>query len=341
MRWRKTALMLCPYCLSDVIFAERSEKRRNGFLRTYLACGECEQEVPRMYVADYRRYPPAVVSAVGFTQHGKSVYFSSLFYTLRHLDLATKWPGFVTQCLSDQSVTNVWAGARDLHQGRLPDATAKVFPTPIMLRLDSFPGQPNCTLIVYDTAGESFNRPRQLVQYGHFVSRASTVLFFVSLSRIGQDGEEVDQTLHRLLETYIVGVRELGTGERSQKLMVVFTMADAIGEMLGDSWQMLRESLIRSHPGDENSRKYMACANQISRELHRITREELKAQNFLNLAERFFCRVGFSMVSALGAAPREDNTMATRIVPRRVFDPLLGVFADVKRGRPLLRRVFA
>ena len=340
MRRRRKAPMLCPYCLADVVFSERVEKRRNGFARAYLACGQCEQEVPRMYVADYRRYPPAVVSAVGFTQHGKSVYFSSLFYTLRHLDLATKWPGFVTQCLSDESVTNVWAGARDLNQGRLPDATAKVFPTPVMLRLDSFPGQPNCTLIVYDTAGESFNRPTQLVQYARFVSRASTVLFFVSLSRIRQDNEDIDQTLHRLLETYIVGVRELGAEERSQKLMVVFTMADAIGQVVGDSWQPLRDLLIRSHPGDEQSRAYVARTGELSRRLHRLTREELKAQNFLNLAEQFFRSVGFSMVSALGAAPLEDNTMAMGIIPRRVFDPLLSVFSDVKRARPLWRRVF-
>ena len=254
--------------------------------------------------------------------------------------MAKKWPGFVTQCLSDESVTKVWEGARDLHQGRLPDATAKVFPTPIMLRLDSFPGQPNCTLIVYDTAGESFNRPTQLVQYAHFVSRASTVLFFVSLSRIHQDQEDVDQTLHRLLETYIIGVRELGTSERRQKLIVVFTMADAIGDVVGDSWKSLRELLTRAQPGDECSREYVADANELSRRLYRFTHEELKAHNFLNLAERFFRSIGFSMVSALGAAPREDNTMATRIIPRRVFDPLLGVFADVKRARPLWQRVF-
>ena len=197
---RKPKRMLCPFCLADVIFEQRSEKRRGGYERNHLACPECEEPIPRMYADDYRDFPPVVVSAVGFPQHGKTVYFSSLFYTLRHMDLVDRWPGFHTQCVNDESLERLWQGARELNVGQLPTATPKTFPQPTMLRIHGYPGIRNCTLVMYDTAGESFNRPNQLIQYARYVRRARTVLFFVSLPRIQEDDEEPDEILHKLLE---------------------------------------------------------------------------------------------------------------------------------------------
>ena len=326
--------MLCPFCLSDVVFEDRVEQRRNGYQRRYLVCGTCNQQVPRMYAADYWKYPPVVVSAVGFTQHGKSVYFSSLFYALRYLDLAKKWPQFYTQCLNEESLSHVWDGVKELNAGRLPAATAKVFPTPTLLRMAGVPGQRGCTLVMYDTAGESFNRPSQLSQYARFVTRAPAVLFFVSLTHAAREGEEVNEVLHRLLETYIVGVRELGTPARSQNLVVVFTMADVIGSLVGEDWQSYRRLLVSAQVGDESSGEYIERMNQISHRLHQFTRDQLEAHSFLSLAGSFFRRTSFCMVSALGAPPNQDNLMSTRIVPRRVLDPLLSVLSSAGR-RPL------
>ena len=62
-----------------------------------------------------------------------------------------------------------------------------------MLRIHGYPGVRNCTLVMYDTAGESFHRPNQLIQYARFVRRARTVLFLVSLPRIHAENEEPER----------------------------------------------------------------------------------------------------------------------------------------------------
>ena len=320
--------MLCPFCLSNVVFEDRVEQRRNGYQRHYLVCGTCNQPVPRMYADDYWKYPPVVVSAVGFTQHGKSVYFSSLFYALRYLNLSKCWPYFYTQCLNEESLAHVWDGMKELNAGRLPAATAKVFPTPTLLRVDGVPGHRGCTLVMYDTAGESFNRPSQLAQYARFVTRAKTVLFFVSLTHAAREGDEVSEVMHRLLETYIVGVRELGTRAGSQRLVVVFTMADVIGSLVGDDWSVYRKLLMGDVLGSVSSYAYIARMNQLSHRLHQFTGNQLEAHSFLSLASSFFRSTSFCMVSSLGAAPDDENQMSTQIVPRRVLDPMLSVIGN-------------
>lgn len=327
---RKFKPMLCPFCLAEVLFTHQPENGRHGFTRSFFACPSCDEPIPRMYVDDYRSYPPVVVSAVGFPQHGKTVYFSSLFYAFRYMNLTERWPGFYTQCVNDESLTQLWDGVRELNNGRLPTATAKTFPKPTLLRVKGYPGIGKCTLVMYDTAGESFYRPSQVVQYARFVQRARTVLFFVSLPRIVQDGDEPDEVLHKLLEAYVVGMRELGARRKSQRLVIVFTMADAAAESFGDQWSPLRDELVRVVPGDESNRNYFTGVESISQRLKEFVNSELQAMNFISLCDDFFASTSFSIVSALGAAPEKDNTIKNRVSPRRVFDPLLFVLRETK-----------
>jgi hypothetical protein len=57
-----------------------------------------------------------------------------------------------------------------------------------------------------------------------------------------------------------------------------------------------------------------------------FTREELKADEFVNLAQKNFRRMGFSIVSALGASP-EDGRMTVEVEPLRVLDPVIWMIA--------------
>jgi hypothetical protein len=332
--------MLCPFCLGYATFEKKEQKRRKGFTRQYYSCVHCSAEVPRMYFEDYRRNPPAVVSAVGFTQHGKSVYFASLFYAFRCMNLARDWPGFQTLCLNEDSLQTVNRNLEQLRGGKLPPATAKNFPTPTLLHVDFFPNQPNCTLLFYDTAGESFTQPRQLGQYARFVRRARTVLFFVSLSKTGQDGP-ISAELERLLETYIVGVRDLGTKRKEQNLVVVYTMADMLADVMGSDWSFYRERLVSPQLGDEAHGSYLRELVHLSYRLRRFTESRLGAHGFLNMAHGFFRKVSFCMVSSLGSAPQEDNTLAVELTPRRVLDPLMYVMRHgvQRRGLGLIKRL--
>ena len=143
--------MLCPFCLDDVKF---KQEKLNRQLSTVYLCPTCGEQVPALYAQDFRKYPPVVVSAVGFRQHGKTVYFATLFYTLKRLTLARDWSQFFTMGLNEASLATVYDNARLLDAGALPDSTPKNFPRPTILRVEGMPMHRNCTLLCFDTGGE-------------------------------------------------------------------------------------------------------------------------------------------------------------------------------------------
>ena len=213
--------MLCPFCLDDAKF---EQKKIGGNHASIYLCPQCNEQVPALYSQDYKEYSPVVISAVGFRQHGKTVYFASLFYTLKKLTLARDWPDFFTMGLNEDSLDTVYSNAHMLQDGALPDSTPKNFPRPTMLRAEGLPMHPNCTLLFFDTGGECFERPTQLVQFAGFVRRAKAVMLLISLA----DLDDPRAGMQQLLNTYIVGMGELGTSTKEQHLIVVFTKADRI-----------------------------------------------------------------------------------------------------------------
>jgi hypothetical protein len=132
--------MLGPFCLADVKF---KPKRLSGSPASLYLCSDCKEQAPALYVQDYPKYRPVVVSAVGFRQHGKTVYFAALFYTLKKLTLARDWPDFFTMGLNEDSLDTVYGNARPLEGGALPDSTPKNFPRPTMIRAEGVPMHPN------------------------------------------------------------------------------------------------------------------------------------------------------------------------------------------------------
>lgn len=310
--------MLCPFCLADVRF----ELERVYF------CPDCNEQVPPMYVRGYEDYPPLVVSAVGLRGHGKTVYFASLFYLLKESALPGFWqPNFFTLGLSDQDLETVHRNARMLKDGQLPGSTPMNFPRPTMLRVAGIPlwqEQRNCTLVFYDTSGEAFERASELVKYGRFVRRAQMVMLLISLP----DLPDPPHRMQTLLNTYVIGIEDLGGNTREQDLMVVYTKSDEMGGRLSSSpWNTMRTYLAN---GSANSlasvRGYQHRMYEVSNWLYDFTRKELKADEFVNLAQTSFRSVGFSIVSALGTAP-EDGQMPVKVEPLRVLDPVLWMIA--------------
>ncbi len=310
--------MLCPFCLSDVRF--RRESLAGSLSIAYL-CPDCNEQVPALYAQDYRKYPPVVVSAVGFRQHGKTVYFASLFYTLKKLTLARDWPKFFTMGLDEDSLNTVYGNARLLEKGTLPHSTPKNFPRPTMVRAEGIPMHPNCTLLFFDTGGESFEKPTQLVRFAAFVRRARAALLLISVP----DMEDPRAEMQQLLNTYIVGMRELGGRTQVQHLIVVYTKADQLAIRFTGRWEGLRTYLIQgSVDALAQPDGYMERMHLISDQLLAFTEQELHAYEFMNAAKANFRSISFSIISALGAGP-EGARLPVAIVPRRILDPLLWV----------------
>jgi hypothetical protein len=271
--------------------------------------------------------PPAIVSVVGFSGHGKTVYLASLYYVLQNL-VPRAWKAFYRQGLTFETLKVLHHNLSMLKSGELPASTPHVFPEPNIDRLFKIPRFGDRTLLIYDPQGEAFDVVREdsFQKFAGFVKHSQCVLFLISLSDMMEGGfqDSVADEMHRLLERYNVGMSEMGIRDSFQHLMVVYTKADSL---LSD-FRLPAEITKYLENGEVETlgdvRSYLQGMHHNSELLLEFTREELQAANFLNNAKDHFKSVDFCAVSALGSKPTGDR-LAERIAPRRVIDPLLWV----------------
>lgn len=309
--------MFCPFCLSEGI------KLGSGAGPDRYRCPSCSELIPPRYVTESGRSAPVMISVVGFRGHGKTVYCASLFHLLRRGGLGQVWPEFFTVALNEESLDIVTANAEMLERGELPPSTVKNFPRPTILQVHGVPGYPPRTLLFYDTGGEVFERTAQMVRYAGFVARARAVVFLASI----RDDEHPGLELHRLLNTYMIGLSELGGTPKRQKLVVVFTQADRWLPLLGRYPDLHAYLITGSLPPASNGSFDRSTLERVSWRLRQFALETLHAHDFVHAAESFFRSTAYCAVSALGAAPR-GGRIQTRITPKRVLDPLIWLLED-------------
>lgn len=298
--------MLCPYCLRNTSSSP---------------CKHCNETLTPLYVQQHRAFSkaPAILSAVGFSGHGKTVFLAALLYAMEK-QLTRVWKGFFRQALDIESVQTVKANFAQLQQGELPQSTRRNFPRPSAHRLAKMPTYGVRDLLIYDPPGEAFDTDSGIERYAHFAQRARCVLFLVSLDDLP---EPKGAELHRLLETYVLGMARLGARPKRQHLIVAYTKADLlINEFSGLSVTMEHLQNNYHEPILSKPRRYQRFLNTISDELATYTTANLGALNFANLAVDAFRSVVYCTVSALGAPP-EDGHLVTAIQPRGVVDPLM------------------
>ena len=300
--------MLCPFCLRDTPSSNS-------------VCRHCEEPMPPMYAQHYSRWrSPVMMSTVGFSGHGKTVYLASLFYLIQDR-LCREWPKFRRQALNQKSVNVLYHNLRLLKTGTLPESTRRTFPEPSIHLLSGMPRIGERIVLIYDPPGEAFNEDVGVEKYAGFVQRARCVMFLVSLPDMDPP---VAHEMHRLLETYTLGMSRMGSKKRRQHLIVVYTKADLLTGRLAQSPVMayLRESELNTI---SDVHRYRRSMHEISGALADFTASDLEALGFLNLAHDYFRSIDFCALSALGSAP-EGGKLLVRVEPRRVIDPLLWVF---------------
>lgn len=317
--------MICPFCLNDVKFLDPTPN--DG--RMDFICPGCKELIPTMYMKYYKKFAPVLLNAVGFRGHGKTVFFAALFYTLKKLPVAQCWKKFYTMALNEESLDTIFKNIDILTKGTLPDSTPKNFPRPTVIRLVDMPLKLDSTLLCYDTSGEAFKKATQLVQYASFVRYAKTTLFLLSIN----DLENPKIEMHELINTYIVGLTELGLTPKKQNLVIVFTKADEVSSFKDHEDPDIVEYLMHSSLEELSDLNiYFDKLIIMSKKLKNFTVEKLQAYEFLNAAENFFKTVNFCIVSSLGAKP-EGSSLSVEITPRRIIDPLLWTILNAKTQR--------
>lgn len=311
--------MLCPFCLTNL------QSRVNQ-------CTACSRKLPPEYVKSHSgwlRKEPSMVSVIGFSGHGKTVYLASLYYALQNL-VPRAWDAFHRQGLTIETLKMLYHNMGLLKSGDLPYKTNPTsFPVPNIDRLCKIPQFGDRTLLIYDPPGEAFELVEDDIQrFAGFVRHSRCALFLVSLKDMMGEFDSPDAVadeMHRLLETYNVGMTKMGAPNKSQHLIVVYTKGDLLPSHFEDLPEEIIEYLEQS--GVEalrDLRPYMEGMRRNSRLLHDFTLNALNAGNFLSNAKAHFKTVEFCAVSALGSQPVGDR-LSERIAPRRVIDPLLWV----------------
>jgi len=314
--------VICPHCLGQDITA----KTEGAPARTAYWCGSLNLPVPTEYVRD-RYLDRSVVSAVGFSGHGKSVYLASLFKAL--YDLTNHPMGFCFSTPDEASLRNVRQSIGFLSSRRLPNPNPTNFPTPTIVRLMNFFEYGERYLLMYDTSGESYESAGNLIRFAHFIRRSRAVTFLISIEDLDHPGMDMD----RLLQSYIQGLIELGGNPRAQHLITVLTKGDRLQERLA-GWPKLWGYLVNGDITDvtfTGTEQYHRNMANISHTLKMFLRQELKAHQFLNLAQKQFKSVEVCLVSALGSEP-SGQTLQVGISPKRVIDPIIWLMKKEGKG---------
>ena len=301
--------MLCPYCITNI--AGDTAK-----------CVNCGREVPPLYRQYYPTSPfskpPLIMSAVGFSAHGKTIYFASLLHVIDS-QLTEVWPGFYRQAIDHEAIRTVHNNLQLLSQGQVPFSTPKNFPEPNIHRLVNVPGKGDRLLTIYDASGESFNEDLQMERFAVYLKKARAVMFLISLNDLE---EPLDKDIHRLLNIYVQGMARLKARTRDQHLIVVYTKADTLHNRFRDYPEVAAHLSTSSYRQLSNPERYMHNLQQVSDALRDYTYNELGARSFCNMADSSFRSVQFCAVSSLGSAT-EGGHLKAKMTPIRVADPLM------------------
>ena len=304
--------IMCPFCLEQV-------------LPDSLNCPKCDKEISQSYKDVHHEMLPMVISAIGFSGHGKTIYLASLMYTLEKF--SSIWPRFYKQALNHESLETVKQNVQDLRSGRLPEMTKQNFPIPSILCLNYVPSFSRKLMIIYDASGESFEIDSRIEKNASYVKKSQTVFFLISLNDLltdEKDGKEpLVDGMRNLLNIYMLGIRRLGGSTKSQHLVVVYTKGDVLQQALTDypkTWDYVNGSELEIQNWDMPS--YCNNMRGVSEDLKDFTVNCLEAHEFYNMSVDNFMSVEYCLISALGNAPVDDK-LANRISPRRVIDPLI------------------
>ncbi len=327
--------MLCPFCLSEIKEFEKVPDERYPVYRC--TNKECGEEIPPLYIDGYRKYPPVIVSLVGFQRHGKTVFVASLFRALE--DLSRYWRGFYYKPLDEHALDTVRKYQEGMEKGELPPPSHKMFPKPLLVRLVKMPILRPVTLVIYDQSGEAFDDVASIRQNARYIKESPAVLFVHSISPV--DGVAV--SLRQLLARYVLGMAALGATKRKQHLVVALTKTDEVTFPLahGSLQKQLADGSLADLFVDNNRWRFRGRVRQYLRtvlsrfwQLKEFLAEQAGGDAFLAFANDHFRSLGVTLLSAIGSAP--VNGRVTRWQPKLVLDPLLFV---IHRSIPWWRRL--
>jgi Double-GTPase 2 len=328
----------CPRCLAPLSEAIES-------------CPECHLDLPANYCQTCYEAPPLPIVAIGFSRHGKTHLLAALLLTIDRLTILL--PDVSYRPLGEHTLKSLitWRSAEadrrrlnptpSADHGNAPeiplsDPETEPSREPLIVSVSGF-YDPR-TLLIYDVAGESFERLTLVHQQLPVLRAAQTVWFVVSVYdlQFPVEGErKAGRMLGDLFASYQTAMEKLGASIEGRNAVIVLSKGDKLGvvkaaEVVGHDWL---EEYLSSDPcapeykGSEafSVEAYERGLKEISVELEKFNRHVPGGQNMVNLMRKQKMNIYFCVAAPLGADASEAGE--TRVPGdwkrQRVLDPLV------------------
>jgi len=302
-----------------------------GNVTTKRLCPFCHNDIPQS--AGFA--PSTVISVVGASQSGKSVYLTSLIHTLKTVT-PRNFPIFCTP-ISNEMGRKFKREYEDplIENGLLLDPTQKEKQQEPFIFTFSFSddSKPEINIAFFDVAGEGMLDTAYMDIYAAHIRNSSGILFLVDPLQFRVIGRKIQlknnldydlrftdepaDVLSGLVEDYIY---KQGGGISQIPTAVAITKTDLLERLKSDGDYIRPNSHFftnYTHKGFFNLSEFYNIDGET---------DELIADvdpNFRNALKRRFSSLGFFAVSALGTQP--EGQRVASFTPMRVDEPFLWI----------------
>jgi len=300
-----------------------------GNLTTKRICPFCHNDIPQS--AGFA--PSTIISVVGATQSGKSVYLTSLIHTLKTVT-PRNFPIFCTP-ISNEMGRKFKFEYEDplIENGMLLNPTQKEKQQEPFIFTFSFSDdtKPEINIAFFDVAGEGMVDTSYMDIYAAHIRNSSGILFLVDPLQFRSVGrkillknnldyelrfsDEPTDVLSGLVEDYIY---KQGGGVSDIPTAVVLTKTDLLEALQADGEYIHKDSHFfanYTHKGFFNMLEFYNIDGETDEFIGDVD------PNFRNALKRRFSDLGFFAVSALGTQP--DGQRVASFTPIRVDEPFL------------------
>lgn len=299
-------------------------------------CPYCHNDLPNTA----GKGPSEVISVVGASQVGKSVYMTALLHTIQNYTAGN----FDAACMPINTKYNdeLKKYQKTLYEnGELLPSTQKeerIEPLILHLKFKGENPKPPVTLMFFDVAGEGMMDPEYIERHGKHIKNSTGIIFLVDPVQIRTVRKKISikknqgdfsdfyaeplEIITKLFENFI-------TDEENQETniptAVVITKSDMLDTLIEDDYISENSNIFNQyeHKGYFNLTEY----GNLNGEVKKFITEVDAA--FKDNMEAYFKNTAYFAVSALGSNPVEQKIQGI-LNPIRVDEPFLWLL--YKRG---------
>jgi hypothetical protein len=296
-------------------------------------CPGCHNELP----VTAGKYPSNIISIVGATSVGKSVYITSLIHTLQHVTANN----FSAACIPlNNAISRRFRDDYEIplfENGNLLEATATTKRQEPFIFQFVFKDEDKAplTLVFFDVAGEGMTEQEYLQLHAPHIKNSAGILFLVDpmqirairqkmLHQMGENPGEIVGIAAEPREVVVSLFEDFISQQENNKTdiptAVVLTKSDLLYAISSDEGEYIRTNSNVfhnvTHSGYLNLDEYENINGEIRRFLSKVDNP------FVGSIDVYFREASYFAVSALGSNP-VDRQVSGIISPIRVDEPFI------------------